>query len=81
MSCSPPSESQTFTQALYTLAARPECVAPLREEIEGIVREDGWTKSAVQRMWKLDSFMKESQRFHGLGACTSPVSCTFTCTH
>ena len=62
---------QSFTHALHTLAAHPECVAPLREEIEGVVREEGWTKAAVQRMRKLDSFMKETARFLGLGASTS----------
>ncbi|GJE90628.1 cytochrome P450 [Phanerochaete sordida] len=60
--------STSFTHALHTLAAHPECVAPLREEIEGIVRVEGWTKAAVQRMRKLDSFMKECQRLNGLGA-------------
>ncbi|EKM50881.1 uncharacterized protein PHACADRAFT_56255, partial [Phanerochaete carnosa HHB-10118-sp] len=36
--------------------------------IEEIMREHGWTKGAVQRMRKLDSFTKECQRFHSLAA-------------
>nr|BAL05092.1 cytochrome P450 [Phanerodontia chrysosporium] len=62
--------SMSFTHAVNMLAAHPECIAPLREEIEEVVREEGWTKAAVQRMRKLDSFMKECQRLHGLGALT-----------
>ncbi|KZT20329.1 cytochrome P450 [Neolentinus lepideus HHB14362 ss-1] len=60
--------STSFTQALYNLASRPEYIAPLREEINAVVAEHGWTKTAMQKMRKLDSFMKESQRFEGLGA-------------
>lgn len=46
----------------------PEYIAPLREEIAELVRSDGWTKAAMQKMTKLDSFLKESQRVFGLGA-------------
>ncbi|KAJ7589645.1 cytochrome P450 [Mycena floridula] len=60
--------SVSFTYALYYLAAYPEYVAPLREEIETIVDEYGWTKSAMGKMVKLDSFLKESQRMTGVGA-------------
>ena len=31
------------------------------------MEKDGWTKVAVGKMWKLDSFMKESQRINGIG--------------
>ncbi|PCH34273.1 cytochrome P450 [Wolfiporia cocos MD-104 SS10] len=57
----------TFTHALYHLAANPEYIQPLREEIEAVIREDGWTKTSMGRMWKLDSFLKESQRMNGVG--------------
>ncbi|EPQ50638.1 cytochrome P450 [Gloeophyllum trabeum ATCC 11539] len=59
--------STSFTQALYNLATRPEYAAPLREEVDAVVAEMGWTKAAMQKMKKLDSFMKESQRLEGLG--------------
>lgn len=39
----------------------------MREEVDQIVAEDGWTKSAMQRMRKVDSFLKECQRMFGLG--------------
>ncbi|PYI24536.1 cytochrome P450 [Aspergillus violaceofuscus CBS 115571] len=56
------------THILYDLCAQPEYVAPLREEIEVVIREEGclFTKAALNKMVKLDSFMKESQRFNPL---------------
>jgi len=53
---------------LYHLAAHPDCIEPLREEIESVVSQEGWTKSALGQMKKLDSFFKESQRLTGLAA-------------
>ncbi|KAK7686510.1 hypothetical protein QCA50_010108 [Cerrena zonata] len=58
--------SSSFTQALYTLAAHPECIKPLREEIEIVIKEEGWTKTALQKLRKLDSFMRENQRINGI---------------
>jgi cytochrome P450 len=53
---------------LYDLAARPEYFEPLREEIAQLIREDGpwknWQKPAFSKLRKLDSFMRESQRFN-----------------
>ncbi|CDO73010.1 hypothetical protein BN946_scf185007.g64 [Trametes cinnabarina] len=59
--------SNTISNVLYHLAERPEYMEPLREEIESIVREEGWTKNAMGRMWKLDSFLRESLRYNGIG--------------
>ncbi|KZT66093.1 cytochrome P450 [Daedalea quercina L-15889] len=60
--------SITFTQALLLLAAHPEHLPALREEVEAAVREEGWTKAALNRMRRVDSFLRETQRFAGLGA-------------
>ncbi|KAF8503961.1 cytochrome P450, partial [Gautieria morchelliformis] len=60
--------SISFTGALFNLASRPEYIQPIREEVEAVVAEEGWTKVAMSRMRKLDSFLKESQRTKGLGA-------------
>ncbi|KAF8574243.1 cytochrome P450 [Ramaria rubella] len=60
--------SMTFINALFHLAAQPEYLAPMREEVEAIVAEDGWTKAAIAKMRKLDSFFKESQRMNVLHA-------------
>ncbi|KAJ3888640.1 cytochrome P450 [Lentinula edodes] len=62
--------SMTFTNALFYLAANPHLAQPLREEIESTVAEFGWTKAAMGKMWKLDSFLKETTRLSGLGGLT-----------
>ncbi|KAI4250738.1 MAG: hypothetical protein LQ352_005273 [Teloschistes flavicans] len=50
---------------LYDLASHPEYVEPLREEIRDTSNEDGgWQKSSFSKLRKLDSFIKESQRFN-----------------
>ncbi|EED82919.1 predicted protein [Postia placenta Mad-698-R] len=59
---------QTFINALYLLAAYPQYIAPLRAEVEAVVESEGWTKAAMNKMRKVDSFLKESNRYTGLGA-------------
>jgi len=56
------------TQILYDLCARPEYIAPLRQEIEEVVATHGGVinKQALLKLMKMDSFMKESQRFNPL---------------
>ncbi|EKM83206.1 hypothetical protein AGABI1DRAFT_35198, partial [Agaricus bisporus var. burnettii JB137-S8] len=56
--------SMVLTQALYDLVIHPEYTEELREEIASVVGEDGWTKTALQKMRKLDSFLKESHRLN-----------------
>jgi len=58
--------SMTFTNSIYYLAANPQIADPLREEISPIVQELGWTKAAMGKMIKLDSFLKETQRLSGV---------------
>lgn len=65
--------SMAATAAIYDLAAYPEYIQPLRDEIEQVIAEDGQDidgdgfvrlkKSSMPKLWKLDSFLKESQRF------------------
>ncbi|PBK90673.1 cytochrome P450 [Armillaria gallica] len=59
------STAMTFTTALYALATHPEYAEILRDEVEAIINEEGYTKSAMGKMSKLDSFVKESQRLYG----------------
>ncbi|KAI9569395.1 cytochrome P450 [Boletus coccyginus] len=59
-----------FTQALFYLAANPQYIQPLREEVEGIVEKHGWTKIALGKMRKVDSFLKECQRIEGMNIVT-----------
>ncbi|OSX64670.1 hypothetical protein POSPLADRAFT_1044158 [Postia placenta MAD-698-R-SB12] len=54
--------SMQFTHAMYDLASHPECVEPLRDEARATLRDHGWTKTAMEQMRKLDSFMRESAR-------------------
>jgi len=62
-----------LTHALYDLAAHPEYVEEMREEAEAMIEVHGWTKTAMQRMRKIDSFLKESQRLTGLSSSKSRV--------
>jgi len=52
---------------LYDLAAYPEYAELLREEVAQVVESDGWTKVAVEKMEKADSFIKESMRLNTIG--------------
>lgn len=58
---------QTFVHLLFDLAANPSYLQPLRQEVEAIVNEEGWTKASIGKMHKIDSFLRESQRVHGIG--------------
>ncbi|KAG9506580.1 hypothetical protein J7337_000113 [Fusarium musae] len=54
------------TQAIYDLVAHPEYIPILREEVESVPRDENgnFTKESTVAMDKLDSFLKESQRFN-----------------
>ena len=62
---------------MFYLALLPEYWKPLREEVEEALSPEGWTKAAVDRMRKLDSFIKESQRLHPASICK--VVSTYQC--
>ena len=65
---------QTLTTALYALATHPEYAEVLRDEVEAIINEEGYTKSAMGKMDQLDSFLKEAQRVYGnMGVCESSI--------
>ena len=52
---------------VYDLCYRREYIEPLREEIVAMLREEGsFTKAGLSKLVKMDSFMKESQRFSPL---------------
>ena len=56
------------TQILYDLYARPKYIAPLRQEVEEVLAAHGGavTKQTLRKLVKMDTFMKESQRFNSL---------------
>ncbi|KAF8549327.1 cytochrome P450 [Imleria badia] len=62
--------SNSFAQALFYLAGNPQYIQPLREEVEGIIEKDGWSKAVLSKMRKIDSFLKECQRVEGIGIMT-----------
>ena len=57
---------QVFTSALYRLLSNLEYVEPLRHDVETAVAEEGWTKAAMDKMHKIDSFIRETQRVDDL---------------
>ncbi|KAF8965810.1 cytochrome P450 [Flammula alnicola] len=59
--------STTLMHAFYNLVAYPEYIQALREEVEEVANEEGWTKAGLDKMHKVDSFIKESQRLHPVG--------------
>lgn len=71
-----------LSQVIYDLAARPEYIKGLREEIKEVLAEDGYDidgegftklkKSSYTKLRKLDSFLKESQRLSPPGISLFP---------
>ncbi|KAF8702620.1 hypothetical protein AX14_014402 [Amanita brunnescens Koide BX004] len=60
--------TMTFTYVLYDLATHPEYVQPMRDEVEAALQEDGWTHTAIGKLSKVDSFVKESLRLSVIDA-------------
>ncbi|KDR66030.1 hypothetical protein GALMADRAFT_162272 [Galerina marginata CBS 339.88] len=54
--------TNALTEVLYNLAAYSQYAMPMREEVEAVIDSEGWTKVAMGKMRKVDSFIKESQR-------------------
>ena len=54
---------------LYDIAAHPELIPELREEIQAVLAEHGnqFTSPALQKMMKLDSCLKETLRVNPAG--------------
>jgi cytochrome P450 len=60
--------SNLLTNIMYDLAAYPEYIQPLRDEICAVAAEDGvLKKTSLLKLKLMDSVMKESQRMHPLG--------------
>ncbi len=55
-----------MTQVLYRLLSHPEYIEPLRQEVDAVVSEEGWTKDGIDKMHKIDSFIRETQRLDGI---------------
>jgi len=56
---------QALTHCIFDIALHPQFIPAIREEInDALKQEGGWSKTAVDKMLKLESFIKESQRLH-----------------
>lgn len=68
--------SVTWLNALYDLDLRPEVIEELRQEIRDVFASDNsqWRKQTMTKLVKLDSFIKESARFHLFTAGRSIIS-------
>lgn len=75
--------TMTTVNILYTLAVTPGYIRPLREEIrEAMAENDGKiTTKALQKMTKLDSYMKEVTRFYPPGISTFHSARTLASNH
>lgn len=59
--------TMSTTNAFYSIAAMPELIPELREEIRTVLNEYGtFTTAALQKMKKLDSFLREVMRVYPL---------------
>lgn len=62
---------QSFTHALYYLAADPSLAGPMRAEVEAVLKEENGdigSRTAVSKLKYIDSFLRESQRLNGTNA-------------
>lgn len=58
------STAMALTTAIFYLAAYPEYLKLIRDEVSEITSRLGWTKDAMDDMVICDSFIRESQRLH-----------------
>ncbi|THU79798.1 cytochrome P450 [Dendrothele bispora CBS 962.96] len=64
--------SVEFTSTLYYLATQPPSVIDsLRQEIETVINEHGWTKVGMGQLREVDSFMKEVARISGISVISA----------
>ncbi|EIW74949.1 cytochrome P450, partial [Coniophora puteana RWD-64-598 SS2] len=56
----------TLSQALFNLATYPIYVSQLREEVTRVVNAEGWSKTALGKMVRLESFLAETMRVDGM---------------
>lgn len=56
-----------LSKTMCDLAENPKLVKDLRKEIIEVIGQEGMTRSSLQKLFLMDSVMKESQRFRPLG--------------
>jgi cytochrome P450 len=55
---------------LYRLLENPEYIEPLRQEVDAVTTEEGWTKAGIDKMHKIDSFLRETMRVDNFNLCS-----------
>lgn len=65
-----------LTQVICDLATHPEVLAPLRAEIVEVLGREGWKKTSLYGLKRLDSCIRETQRLKpiGIGELVSSLS-------
>jgi cytochrome P450 len=58
------------TMVTFHLAARPQYISPLREEVVEMIGAFGWSKEAMDKCVKLNSFIREATRFNPITLST-----------
>lgn len=59
-----------ITQALYRLVLCPHYIVALRDEVQDVFGdEEIWSYSALAKLVKMDSFLRECMRIEGPGQC------------
>lgn len=59
--------SDLMMQAILDLAAHPDILAELRAEVADVLGREGWKKTALYGLKKLDSCIRETQRLKPIG--------------
>ncbi|KAI0126677.1 cytochrome P450 [Xylariales sp. AK1849] len=72
--------SMLMTDVLLDLCAFPEYVPSLRQEIIDVLQESGWKKTAMHKLKKMDSFIKETLRLRPQSMITARRMATDTVT-
>lgn len=50
---------------MYRISANPEYARTLREEVQETILKYGWSKTSINKMNRMDSFLREIHRFYG----------------
>jgi len=69
----------TLTEAMFDLCRHPEIHEELREEIAEVLAGGNWNKESLDRLVKLDSFIRESSRLTPISAGKSLPSKRHAC--
>lgn len=66
--------TNTLCFAFSDLLDHPEYLKPLREELVNVYNDVGeWNKATLANLRLMDSFIKESQRYHPMRECRSTM--------